>query len=80
MYVTKKCPACGHWAVFEFAIFCKRATERCTHCRYTAQNIAWDAEARQRFEDDKARLAALSEKHPQLRELKQPGDHLELDE
>ncbi len=79
MYITKKCPECGHWAVFEFSIFCQRAAETCTHCRYALANVAWDREARNKFEDDRALLGQLCEKFPQLRDLKQPGDHVKID-
>lgn len=78
--MTRKCPACGCWAVFEIGIFCKRATERCTHCGYAMGNLAWDREARQKFEEDQALLARMCERYPQLRNVQRPGDHLKIDD
>ncbi len=80
MYIRKKCNACGYWAVFELMIFCQKAVETCTHCRYSLRNIAWDREARKDFEDNRKLYEELCEKYPQLRNLNEPGDHVRIEE
>jgi len=80
MYVKKKCPACGHWAVFELSIFCHRAAWTCTHCKDSVKNVAWDRQAQQALQEEKARFEELCGRHPQLLELKGTGDHVKLDE
>jgi len=80
MYIKKKCNSCGYWAVFEFSIFCRRASETCTRCHYSLKNIAWDREARHHFDESTKLFEELCEKYPKLRELKQPGDHLKIED
>ena len=80
MLVTKKCSSCGCWAVFEFAIFCSKVTEVCTHCQATTRNIPWDREGRAAHAALVAEYERLCEKYPQLREITKPGDHLQLQE
>jgi len=80
MYVTRKCSSCGHWAVFEFAISGGRASETCTHCRAAKRDLPWDRDARMAHAAYQAEFERLCEKHPELRELRRPGDHLKLAE
>jgi len=80
MYVTKKCSSCGSWAVFEFAIFCSKVAETCTHCQATTRNLPWDRDARAAHAAYQAEFERLCEKHPELRQLTKPGDHLKLAE
>lgn len=80
MIIKKKCPACNHWAVFELAVFCKGAVESCTCCRHTTRNITWDSKAQEEFAQSGRRFEELCEKHPELRNLKGPGDAVKIDE
>lgn len=80
MYIRKNCPTCGCWAVFEFSIFCHRASETCMHCGYSMKNLAWDREARKLFEDNTKFFEELSEKYPLLKDLKEPGDHVKIED
>jgi len=63
-----------------FSSFCKWAAETCTHCHYSLKNIARDREARHHFDEGTKLFEGLSEKYPKLRELKQPGDHLKIED
>lgn len=79
MHFVKRCPACGHWAVFSRSVFCGRAAEACTHCGQSTPNLPWDQAAREAHARHVERVEALCARCPELRGLQRPGDHVQLE-
>jgi rRNA maturation protein Nop10 len=74
----QKCPACGYYTIYETVPAGNEATDTCTHCGYQVQ-IAWNSEIKALFKNTERSLRDLEEILPELKELKNPGDHILLD-
>jgi transcription elongation factor Elf1 len=74
----QKCPACGYYTVYQAVPAGDKATDTCTHCGHQVR-IAWDQEIKAVFKNTERFLKNLEEILPELKELKNPGDHILLD-
>ena len=74
----QKCTACGYYTVYQAVPAGDRATDTCTHCGHRVE-IAWQHEIKAAFKSAEKFLKDLEETLPELKELKNPGDHILLD-
>jgi DNA-directed RNA polymerase subunit RPC12/RpoP len=74
----QKCPACGYYTFYQAVPSGNKASDTCTHCGHKVQ-IAWDKEIKAVFKNTEKFLKNLEEILPELKELKNPGDHIPLD-
>jgi uncharacterized paraquat-inducible protein A len=74
----KKCPACGYYTVYQAIPAGEKATDTCTHCRHEI-SLAWDKEIKAAIKNTEKMLRDLEEIYPELKTLKNPGDHTLLE-
>ncbi len=74
----QKCSACGYYTVYEAVPAGSEATDTCTHCGFQAQ-IAWNSDIKGIFKNTEKFLRDLEQILPELKDLKNPGDHFLLE-
>lgn len=74
----QKCLACGYYSVHEAVAAGDRGTDRCTHCGHEVE-LAWNQELKAIFKNTEKFLKNMEALIPELRDLKNPGDHILID-
>jgi hypothetical protein len=74
----QKCPACGYFTYYRAIPEGDKATDTCTYCDHQVQ-IAWHSEIKAVYKNTERFLKDLEETLPELKELKNPGDHILFD-
>ncbi len=70
-----KCQACSYYTIFQITPMGHKATNTCTHCG-DEQTIPWDNEIRSMFKQTQKALKDMEEFCPELKDLKEAGDHV----
>jgi rRNA maturation protein Nop10 len=78
IFHRQKCTACGFYTVYQAIPAGDRATDSCTHCGHQVE-IAWHPEIKGVFKNTERLLRDMEEILPELKGLKNPGDHILLD-
>jgi Na+-translocating ferredoxin:NAD+ oxidoreductase RNF subunit RnfB len=74
----QKCKQCGYYTVYQAVPAGEKAIDACTHCGYAVQ-IEWNHDIKAAFKNMEKFLRNLEEIYPELKGLKNPGDHIMLD-
>lgn len=74
----QKCPACEYYTVYQAIPAGDKALDTCTHCGHQV-GIMWHHEIRSVFKNTEKFLRNLEDIYPELKDLKNPGDHIKLD-
>jgi hypothetical protein len=75
----QKCKNCDFYTVYQAVPVGEKAIDTCTHCQYAVE-IPWDHEIKAAFKNKEKFLKGLEEFYPEIAELKNPGDHISLDD
>ncbi len=74
----QKCKNCNFYTVHRVIPAGEKAVDTCTHCQHAVE-IPWDHEIKASFKNKEKFFKNLEELYPELRDLKNPGDHISLD-
>lgn len=74
----QKCSACDYYTLYRAIPAGEKATDTCTHCGHQV-TLAWDNEIRATIKNTEKILTDLEEIYPEIKDLKEPGDHIRLD-
>jgi hypothetical protein len=74
----QKCSKCEFYTVYQTVPVGEKAISTCTHCQHMME-IPWDHEIKAAFKNKEKFLQGLEEFYPELKDLKNPGDHISLD-
>jgi len=75
MLVHAFCIRCGYMTIVEITLRGLLARRECTWCGRTCF-VPWDEQERAAQEASEERFRELAERHPALRRLQLPGDHV----
>lgn len=75
----QKCHGCGYYTFYRAVPAGDRATDTCTYCGHET-SIAWNSEVKSVFKNTEKLLRDMREIFPELDQLREPGDHVLLEE
>ena len=75
----QKCSACGYYTVYSVVPMGDKAIDTCTHCGHAVQ-LVWYPDLKAALKNTEKLFEDLTEIFPELNKLKNPGDHILLDE
>lgn len=78
IFHRQKCPACDYYTVYKAIPAGDKALDTCTHCGHQVA-IVWHKEIKAVFKNTEKFLRNMEEMCPELKLLKNPGDHIKLD-
>lgn len=73
----QKCQACQFYTVYRAEPSGDKALDTCTSCGHQIE-IAWNAEIKAILKNTEKMLKDLEDIYPELKELKEPGDSIQL--
>ncbi len=74
----QKCKGCDYYTIYSALPSGEKAIDTCTHCGYAVE-IPWHFEMKSVFKNADKFLKNLEEICPELKDLKNPGDHIKFD-
>lgn len=74
----KKCPSCDYYTVYRATPVGDKAVDECTHCGHQIA-IEWHSDLKMALKNTEKFLKNMEEMCPELKDLKNPGDHIKLD-
>lgn len=79
MQLKDLCTQCNYWTITSVEHDGETATFTCTHCENSFE-MPWNTATRDMIRHIRHSLKKRTKKHPELQELKFPGDHITLKE